>query len=117
MTKPQLAEDARVVAFEGAPQEAVWLDDATAEALMLAEPTGNVATGQASDLVGVVINGVEHLQAKLEEEAARRAEELLEAHQRVREAARTTAVTSTVEPKLPVDILGIYVFVPQPAGS
>ncbi len=115
-TTTQLAEDAVVVAFEGAPGQAMWLDAGAAEALMLAEPTGNVPAAQATDLVRMVIDGIEQLRPRLEEEASTRAQALLEAHERVRQAARAATVTSTVEPKLPVDVLGIYVFLPQPTG-
>jgi len=112
-TTPQLAEDAVVLAFEGAPADPTWLDGEASEALMMAEPTGNVPLAQATDLVQMVVDGMDHLRPRLEEEAASRARELLSAHQRVREAARATGVTSTVEPKLPVDVLGIYVFLPK----
>jgi hypothetical protein len=37
---------------------------------------------------------------------------LLDAHQRVRLATRTRNVRYRVEPQLPPDILGIYIFLP-----
>jgi len=42
-----------------------------------------------------------------------RGEELLEAHQRVRLATKTRNVRYRVEPQLPPDVLGIYVFLPK----
>jgi hypothetical protein len=84
---------------------------------MDAEPTGNVPDAQATDLVRTVIDGIEHLRPKLEEEALERARSLQEAHERVRQAARASTTTSSVEPKLPVDVLGIYVFLPAPPGT
>jgi hypothetical protein len=36
----------------------------------------------------------------------------LEAHRRVRKAVRMTGVTQEIEPKLPADILGVYVYLP-----
>jgi len=41
-----------------------------------------------------------------------RGEELLEAHQRVRLATKTRNVRYRVEPQLPSDILGLYIFLP-----
>ena len=52
------------------------------------------------------------LQSRLEEIAATRGAEILEAHRRVRKATRVTGVTQRVESKLPVDVLGVYVYLP-----
>ena len=54
---------------------------------------------------------------RIEEEAQRRAKVLLEAHQRVRAAARLTHVAHQIEPKLPPDVLGIYVYLPVAGGQ
>jgi hypothetical protein len=114
--KPLLAEDCRALAFAGSPQNAEWLDEAQAEALLGAAPDGNIAPEQASDFVRKVVDGFEHLQPYLEEAAIRRGEELLEAHQRVRQAARLKGVRYRVEPQLPPDVLGVYVYLPAPTG-
>jgi len=45
--------------------------------------------------------------------ARQRGEELLDAHQRVRRASKVRNVLYRVEPQLPPDILGIYVFLPK----
>jgi hypothetical protein len=42
-----------------------------------------------------------------------RGEELLEQHRRVRTAARMLGVSHHVEPQLPPDVLGIYVYLPR----
>ena len=48
----QLAEDAGLIAFEGAPSEAMSLDPDRAESLLSSKPTGNVPAQQAlSDAV------------------------------------------------------------------
>ena len=39
--------------------------------------------------------------------------ELLEAHQRVRRASKIRNVPYRVEPQLPPDVLGIYVYLPK----
>jgi len=48
----------------------------------------------------------------LDEAANARAEVLLETHIRVREASRAGGRKPVVEPFLPVDVLGTYVFLP-----
>jgi len=110
--RPLLAEDCRLLAFSGSPQSAVWLEENEAEKLLLAQPDGNIAADQAAEFVGRVIDGFELLRSHLDQAAMQRGEELLEAHQRVRLATRTRNVRYRVEPQLPPDILGIYIFLP-----
>jgi len=110
--KPLLAEDCRLLAFTGSPQNAVWLDDLDAEKLLAAQPDGNITTEQAAEFIGKVIEGFDLLRPKLDQAAMKRGEELLEAHQRVRLATKTRNVRYRVEPQLPPDILGIYIFLP-----
>ena len=111
--KPLLAEDCRLLAFCGSPQSAVWLEENEAEKLLLAQPDGNIAADQAAEFVGRVIDGFELLRSRLDQAALQRGEELLEAHQRVRLATRTRNVRYRVQPQLPPDVLGIYVFLPN----
>ena len=113
----QIAEECRMLAFTGAPEQAEWLDDEAAEALLRAEPDANIAPEQASDFVRRVVEGIGALRPRLEAEAQRRAEALLDAHRRVRAAARIQHVRYRVEPKPPADILGIYVFLPSTIGG
>jgi hypothetical protein len=110
--RPLLAEDCKLLAFSGSPQSAVWIDENEAEKLLLAQPDGNIAADQAAEFVGRVIDGFELLRSHLDQAAMQRGEELLEAHQRVRLAAKTRNVRYRVEPQLPPDILGIYIFLP-----
>ena len=108
-----LAEDCRLLAFSGSPQNAVWLDEAAAEKLLDAQPEANIASEQARDFVGRVIEGFAMLRAHIDQAALERGEELLDAHQRVRQASKIRNVHYRVEPQLPPDVLGIYVFLPQ----
>jgi hypothetical protein len=109
---PLLAEDCQILAFAGSPQNAEWLDDDQAGALIDAEPEANVPAAQAVDFVRRVVEGYDRLAPHLTEVAQRRGQQLLEAHRRVRQAARSKGVSQRVEPKLPPDVLGIYVFLP-----
>jgi superfamily II DNA or RNA helicase len=107
-----MAEDLRLLAFEGAPSNAQWLDEEAAEALLAAHPEGNVAPGQAETFVRRVIDGLDALRPAMESAAHGRTEALLESHLRVREAGRAVGRKPIVEPFLPVDLLGIYVYLP-----
>ena len=111
--RPLLAEDTLALAFAGAPQNAEWLDPAAAEQLLQARPEANISPEQASDFVRKVEEGFDLLRPMLEQAARQRGEELLDAHQRVRRASKIRNVRYRVEPQLPPDILGIYVYLPK----
>lgn len=110
---PLLAEDADLLAFEGAPDQARWLDRDQAEKLLLAAPTGNVVSEQVRDFLQLVLDGMSHLTSKLEDACEERAEALLQAHRRVRQAAKAKGALR-VEAQRPPDVLGIYVLLPMP---
>ena len=110
---PLLAEDADLLAFEGAPDQARWLERDQSERLLLAMPTGNVVPEQIRMFLQVVLDGMPHLASRLNLACEERAEALLNAHRRVRQAARTKG-TIRVEAQRPPDTLGIYVLLPMP---
>jgi superfamily II DNA or RNA helicase len=110
--KPMLAEDCRLLAFTGSPQSATWLEEGEAEALLSAQPDANISADQAADFIHKVIDGFEVLRPHLEQSAVQRGEELLTAHQRVRQASKMRRVRFRVEPQLPPDVLGIFVYLP-----
>jgi len=108
-----LAEDCRILAYAGPPQSAQWLAQNHAEALPLAEVGANIEPEQARDFAKRAVEGLEHLNLHLEGEAKRRGAELLESHRRVRNAARMRGVQYRIEPQLPPDVLGVYVYLPM----
>ncbi|HRA66886.1 MAG TPA: helicase-related protein [Caldilinea sp.] len=108
-----LAEECMLAAFEGAPEAAFWLSQDEAEMLLRAEPAGNIAPQQATNFVGQVTAGIGHIRTHIDQLAVERAEELLEAHRRVRIASRQTGLRYDVRAQLPVDVLGIFVLLPQ----
>ncbi len=110
--KALLAEDCQILAFSGSPQTAEWLDSQTAESLLQAQPDSNILPEQAIDFIDRVVKGYDFIAPHLEKVARLSAERLLEAHQRVRTASRQTGVRYSVKHEPPVDILGIYVFLP-----
>lgn len=110
--QPLLAEDCRLLAFTGSPQNAEWLPDDEAEALLQAKPEANIQPEQASQFLSRVIDDFELLHPHLEEAARQHGEALLDAHRRVRTAAGMRGVRYRVEPQLPPDVLGIYIYLP-----
>jgi superfamily II DNA or RNA helicase len=110
---PLLAEDCAVLGFRDSPQSPTWLDATTLTPLLNAEPTGNVAPAQAADFLGEVLAAATTWAPHLEDDARARAEDLKEAHERVRVAARVKGIRHRVSAQLPVDVLGVYVYLPD----
>ncbi len=113
--EPLLAEDLQVLAFSGSPQNAEWLDASAAEELLQAQPDANVQPDQAINFLQKIITGFDAIRSHLDEVAVQRGQELLEAHRRVRIASRVSGVSHRVEPQLPPDVLGVYVYLPAGA--
>jgi hypothetical protein len=109
---PLLAEDSQILGFCGPPEKAEWLENGIAESLMTVEPDANITPDLASQSVQKIAEGIDFLRPKLTEAAYQRSEELLEAHRRVRTAARLRGLRYRVEPHLPPDVLGIYIYLP-----
>jgi superfamily II DNA or RNA helicase len=110
---PLLAEDCQLLAFTGSPQNAEWLDSQVAEELLLAQPEANIQPDQATHFLRQMLDGFDAIRPHLDAVARQRGEELLDAHRRVRMAARESGVSHRVEPQLPVDVLGVYLYLPQ----
>ena len=108
-----LAEDCQVLAFEGASQHAEWVSDGQGiEEVLDATPDANVDADRTSHFLHQVIDQFDVLQPHLDQVARERGEELLAAHRRVRDAAQQRGVRYRVEPQLPLDVLGIYIYLP-----
>lgn len=108
-----LAEDCQLVAFSGSAQSPDWLPAEEAERLLTATPEGNVPQERKEYFLKQVIVEGESLKEHLTAVAEQRGKELLEAHRRVRTALEQKGVRYAVEPKLPPDILGVYVYLPH----
>lgn len=108
-----LAEDAGLLAFAGAATSPAWLGEQAAERLLALRPSQNMSAEQKTHFVRQVVDAWPQLTDELERDAHRRADELLEAHRRVRQAAGVRGTRFRVEPHLPPDLLGVYVFLPE----
>ncbi|GHO88175.1 ATP-dependent helicase HepA [Dictyobacter formicarum] len=115
-TSTQLAEDCRVLAFTGSPTNAEWIDDqAYIDQLLEAPSEANVYPEQAKHFLQQLLGNIDQLQPHLHQVAQEQSQELLRAHQRVRQAARVRGVRYTVQPvePQPIDVLGMYMYLPK----
>jgi superfamily II DNA or RNA helicase len=114
----QVAEEARTLAFTGTPTDPHWLEPAAVDELLRARAGANTPPDVARNMASAVLSRLDGLTPHLERTAGELAESLREAHVRVRRAARgsQTGVLSvqglTVAAQLPVDVLGVYAYLP-----
>lgn len=110
---PLLAEDCQVFAFRGSPEAPEWMEPGDVEALLEARPSGNVQPDMARYHLQRVMEKSVTIQEEINTLAATRGGELLDAHRRVRSAARQKGLRYRIEPNLPPDLLGLYVYLPD----
>ncbi len=113
--RPLVAEDGRVLGFEGPPGSADWLPDDTAAALLAARPDANTATEFAQAAIRRVLDGLPEVMPELARRGAGFAEDLREAHRRVRRSGDQAVRGITVTAQGDADILGTYVYLPVSA--
>ncbi|MFE7747926.1 DEAD/DEAH box helicase [Streptomyces sp. NPDC057428] len=114
-----VAEDARLLAFEGMPSRARWLDDEAAAALLAARAVANTHEQAAHNAISRALDGLGDLAAHLTEYGTDLAAELDTSHRRVRKANEEIVRGLKVVPQEPADVLGVYVYLPPvaPAAS
>ena len=108
-----LAEDLVTVGFRGTADSPRWLDAAGVDALLAAEPDGNIAPDLARSQVRAAVGALPQLQAELDRLSNERAASLLAAHRRVRQTARLAVRGFRVQPWLPADVLGLFLYLPS----
>lgn len=110
--KTMLAEEAIALSVvgDGMPQT---LDSEETLRLMEAEPSGNLEPQMRERFLERSINAINKLAPHFEKIVKEKAQSLLEDHRRVRDASDARGRYS-VEPILPVDVMGVYVLVPRP---
>ena len=84
----QIAEEARTLAFTGTPAEPHWLEPAEVDALLAARAAANTPPDVARNMASAVLSRLDTVTPELERTASELADELREAHVRVRRAAR-----------------------------
>jgi superfamily II DNA or RNA helicase len=112
-TRTLMAEETVAIALEGRANPR-WLDNEPAALLRLLEvkPAGNLADSAATREINQALALLRDNTARLEALARQRAGALLADHRRVREAAGGKG-RYTVTPSLPVDVIGVYVLLPD----
>ncbi|MEP0547503.1 MAG: helicase-related protein [Rhodothermales bacterium] len=109
--RAMLAEDVGVLGFQGAPSDPTWLPEGLAAASLSATPDANIGPDQARHFLQRVTDEFDALRPKIEAEAKRRGDDLLDAHRRVRDAAKATG-RYTVQHQDEPDVLGVFILLP-----
>jgi hypothetical protein len=112
-----VAEEARGMAFTGPPGNPAWLADEDVRTLIEASAEGNIPPDQARGFATSAVQALDELTPALDKHAHDRAAHLREAHRRVRSAYKPGGRGLTVTAQTPVDILGVYVYLPLAAAS
>jgi hypothetical protein len=109
-----LAEELDTLAYRNRAESGDWLSAEDVGKLLDLPPERNLEVVEKEERLTRALSELDGMQEALLGRAHDRAAALLEAHERVRGAARGQGVTYTVEPPGPPDLLGVYVFLPMP---
>jgi hypothetical protein len=107
-----LCEEIVPLACTGPADAPQWLTPEEGERLLAARPERNLIATAIDQQLGLLLPELPKFQGALQSVAEARAAAQLAAHERVREALRTRGRIS-IQPVLPVDILGAYVLLPR----
>jgi hypothetical protein len=111
-TETILCEEIVPLACAGSPEAPRWLSSEEGEALLVATPERNLIQTAIDQQLALLMPSLPKFQHSLSTIAEQRAAAQLAAHDRVREASRVKGRV-TIQPVLPVDILGAYVVLPR----
>ena len=106
-----MAEETLCLAVRGRTNPE-WLTDETTGRLLECPPSGNLPPAQVEREIRAALDFLRQHEARLTALAEARAQALLEDHRRVREAARDVG-HYRVSPCLPLDLIGVYVLLPD----
>lgn len=107
-----LCEEIVPLACTGRADAPQWLSSEDGEVLLTAKPEQNLIQTAIDQQLALLLPSLPKFQQALSVIADQRAAAQLEAHERVREASRTKGRVS-IQPVLPVDVLGAYVLLPR----
>jgi len=125
---PLLAEETFIAGFRGFPPDRFryasystqgldWLPDEEALALIqTAQAEGSISDFERRENLDEILDWWDDIQEDLDDLINRRANNLDEAHRRVRASARLKRRGLKVQPQLPPDLLGVLVLLPMPKG-
>ena len=113
-----VAEELLLWGWRGLSKNADWLNVAEAEELVRGSvPTRNLSLESTGHHFGEVLIELPGLRRTLDELALNRAKTLVKQHERYKSLTGGKGRFEAVEPALPPDIVGIYVFIPGAAGG
>lgn len=106
-----LAEECLGIAIQGsgAPE---LMTNRDALSLLSMEPRRNMPNGQKTYLVKQALDALSDVEDIFNRIAHEKANLLLADHRRIREASNTKGLRYNVVPSLPMDVIGIYLFLP-----
>lgn len=107
-----LCEEIVPLACTGPSDAPQWLTPEEGEHMLAARPERNLTQTAIDQQLALLLPALPRLQQALATVADKRAAAQLASHERVREASRTKGRV-TIQPVLPVDILGAYVVLPK----
>lgn len=110
--KTILCEENAPLACSGPATRPQWLGAEASERLLTATPGRNLVQTAIDQQIGLLTEALPALQQALAAVAKERTAVQLQAHERVREAVKAKGRV-TIEPVLPVDILGAYILLPR----
>ena len=110
-TRHLMAEETAALAVRGRANSE-WLDEHDIPALLNVTPSANLTPELTEREIQAAIDFLTVHNNRLDSLASSRAEALLADHRRVREAARDLG-SYAVRPCLPVDVMGVYVLLPD----
>jgi len=110
-TRHLMAEETVAVAFEGRNTPR-WISEERVARLLDLRPSANISDAVAVREIQQSLQLLRQHRDRLDELATERARALLADHRRVREAARDVG-SYDVSPCLPVDVIGVYVLLPD----
>lgn len=117
-TTELVAEEMLVWGYKGSPEDRDFLTPAEGRALLeTAQPTADMSSPEKTMFLEDELDNLDYLKADFDQVAEERAEKLVAAHDRVRQVVGTATTGlkkyQVVTPVLPMDVLGIYVLVPN----
>ncbi|ULR54665.1 helicase-related protein [Streptomyces deccanensis] len=107
-----VAEDARLLAFEGPARKAEWLSQERARALLDAKAAISTDRQYSENTMSRLINGLSAVQGHVDAYGKELAAELDASHRRVRQASGEIVRGLSVTAQEHADVLGAYVYLP-----
>ena len=109
---PMVVEEAHLAGFTGTPDNPTWLSDDAVADLLTATPSGNIPESMGKAFINPTLDALDAVTGHLSEAADKKAKDLDDSHRRVRQSAGAAVRGLRVTAQKPVDILGVYIFVP-----